>query len=273
METAVFLLIAVVGASVAFAQSSVKFEVASVKPAVHDNDAPAFQRGGPGTSEAERIGYERQNLVRLLYAAYGLQADQVYGPSWIGSELYTVVAKVPPGTTQEQVKLMWQDLLAERFHLKVHIIKKDFPAYELSVAKGGPRFRVGPGFPEPFQGQKWGRATAPPRNVRQTFRDCSMTEFIEQLRWPLGTEVRSSGFALGRVVDKTGLSGRYDFTLEFAGRYAGGAFPPPLPEGQIDTAPTLIDALRQQLGLTLIEKKASLDVLVVDHVDKVPTEN
>jgi uncharacterized protein (TIGR03435 family) len=243
---AVFLLVP----GLAQDPASFKFEVASVKPAVPDEDAPSFMRGGPGTSEPERITYQRQNLVRVLFAAYGLDMDQISGPTWIGSALYTIVAKVPPGTTKEQVGLMWQNLLAERFHLKAHLTKKDFPVYELSVAKGGPKFRTEPGFPEPFPGQNLGH------------------------RWPLGTAVRQNGVTLGRIVDKTGLDGRYDFTLEFAGYHGpGGAFPPPPADGQTDTAPLLIDALREQLGLILTEKKVLLDVLVVDHVDKVPTEN
>jgi uncharacterized protein (TIGR03435 family) len=288
---AAFLLVSACGSHIATAQSpesvkfSVRFEVASVRPAVRDEDAPSFMRGGPGTSAPERITFERQPLVRLLNVAYGLDYDQISGPGWIGTELYSVVAKVPPGTTQEQVKLMWQGLLAERFHLRTHFIKKDFPVYELSVAKSGAKLRKSgegpvkqePGFPVPPSGQKWGISMVLPRNTRLTFRDYSMEEFVrEQLAWPLSTFLASYGaIAMGRVVDKTGLDGRYDFTLEYAGRRnsAGGAFPQPLPDGQADTAPFLFDALRQQLGLMLEEKKAPLDVLVVDHADKIPTEN
>jgi uncharacterized protein (TIGR03435 family) len=290
-SAAVFLLFAALCPDVAFAQSpgsvnsSVKFEVASVRPAVRDEDAPSFMRGGPGTSDPGRITYQRVSLARFFYAAYGVDFDQISGPDWLGTELYTVVAKVPPGATKEQVKLMWQELLAERFHLKARMIKKDFPAYELSVAKGGPKFRKSgegpvkqePGFPVPPAGQKWAISVVPPRNTRLTARDYSMAEFVrEQLAWPLSTFLASyQAIAMGRVVDKTGLDGKYDFTLEYAGRRnsPGGAFPQPLPDGEADTAPFLFDALRQQLGLILTEGKAPLDVPVVDRVDKVPTEN
>ncbi len=282
-----FWLLSSLGAEVAVAQDSgrVKFEVASVKPADRNEDAPAFMRGGPGTSDPERITYQRTSLVRLLITAYGLDYDQVSGPSWIGTELYTVVAKVPASATKEQLKLMWQDLLVERFNLKAHIVKKDFPVYELSVAKGGAKLRKSgegpvtqqPGFPVPPAGQKWGVLVAPPRNTRLTFRDYSMDEFVrEQLDWPLCTFIEAYGaVAMGRVVDKTGLDGKYDFTLEYAGRRnsPGGAFPPPLPDGETDTAPNIFDAVRQQLGLVLKEGKAPIDVLVVDQADKVPTEN
>jgi uncharacterized protein (TIGR03435 family) len=284
---AVILLFAVLGAEVVVAQGagSVKFEVASVRPAVRDEDAPSFTRGGPGTSDPERITQQRVPLVSLLVTAYGLDYDQISAPGWVGTELYSIAAKVPPGTTKEQVKLMWQDLLAERFHLKAHLIKRDFPVYELSVAKGGPKFRKSgegplkqePGFPAPPAGEKWAISVVPPRNTRLTVRDYSMAEFVrQQIEFPLCTFLAAYGaIAMGRVVDKTGLDGKYDFTLEYAGRRnsPGGAFPQPLPDGQADTAPYLFDALRQQLGLILEEKKAPLDVLVVDQVDKVPTEN
>jgi uncharacterized protein (TIGR03435 family) len=85
----------------------------------------------------------------------------------------------------------------------------------------------------------------PPRNQRWTFRDASIADLIRQLSWPLSTLVREKELALGRIVDKTGLQGSYNFTLEFAGsRGPGGAFPIPLADNQPDTAPYLADALR-----------------------------
>lgn len=268
----------------ALAQSplTVKFEVASVKLAAGDKDPHSYMQGGPGTADPERIVYERQSFARLLCAGYGIDFDQISGPSWIGKEFYTVVAKLPPGSTSEDLKLMWQDLLGERFHLKVHMDRREFQVYELSIARDGPRLqksgdgaaRQEPGFPVPRPGEKWAAATVPPRNLRQSFRDSTMAELVQQLRWPLMTVSESYGVALGRVVDKTGLDAHYDFTLEFAGgRGPGGAFPPPLPDGQMDTAPTLLDALRQQLGLVLTQKKEPLDVVVIDHVDRTPTDN
>jgi uncharacterized protein (TIGR03435 family) len=137
-------------------------------------------------------------------------------------------------------------------------------------AKAGTRIpRISRGIPP------WYRH-GPPRNVRQTFRDFSMADFCQQLAWTLSPEGQSGwlGYiSLARMVDKTGLAGTCDFTLEFAGRFQSGAYPSPLPNGESDTAPYLFDALRQQLGLQLDEKKSRLDVLVVDHVDRVPTEN
>lgn len=260
--------------AIALAQDpgSIKFEVASVKLDLRGKER-SFMRGGPGTADPELITYERQPLIRFLYAAYGFDFDQISGPEWMGTNLYTIVAKLPPGTTKEQLKFMWQNFLVERFHLKTHLIQKDFPVYELSVAKGGPQFHEEPDFPVPRPGEKWAMRPRP-RDIRLTFRDYSMTDFATRLGWPLSTIANSGGLTIGRVVNKTALEGSYSFTLEFAGSWGpGGAFLPPLPEGQTDTASNLFDALRQQLGLRLDEGKARLDVLVVDHSDKVPTEN
>jgi len=270
------------GTLVGYAQISpaLEFEVASVKLAAPDDDAPSFIRGGPGTPYPERITYERVRLMTMLNVAYGVDFDQISGPAWMEKQFYSIVAKVPPATTEDQVKLMWQHLLAERFHLKTHMIKKYFLAYELVVAKGGSKIgkeapaKPEPGFPEPKPGEKRGMSIIPPRTLRQTFRNYTMTEFARQVGWPLSTLIGSNSLVLGRVIDRTGLKGEYNFNLEFAGfRGPGGAFPPPLPDGQLDTAPYLIDALRQQLGLVLIERKIALDVLVVDYADRIPVEN
>lgn len=225
----------------------------------------------------------RQSMLRLLAPASGFDWDQISAPQWAATEIYEVNAKVPAGTTKEQVKVMWQNLLAERFHLKYHFITKDFPVYELTIAKNGQKLRksaegfvVKPGFPVPKAGSRHGLSLAPVRNVRQTFLGYSMTEFCQTLAWHVAGENQSGYvgyFSAGRVIDKTGLAGTYDFTLEFAGRFQSGAFPEPLPDGELDTAPFLFDALRQQLGLQLEEKKTALPVLVVDSVDKIPTEN
>ncbi len=276
MRTAALcLLLRCLPPEAALAQESdhFKFDVASVKLAAPDDDAPSYMRGGPGTSDPELITYQRQPLSRLLAVAYGLDFDQISGPGWIGTDLYSIVARIPPGTTKEQLRLMWKDLLLQRFHLKTHFTQKDFPVYDLSVGKGGPKFRQEPGFPVPPAGEKWALLPSP-RHIRMTCRDCSMVDFAERLGWPLSTIGGSGGLAMGRVFDKTGLDGLYSFTFEFAGRWGpGGAFLPPLPDGQADTAPTLFAALRQQLNLKLEEKKAPLNVLVVDHVDRIPAEN
>jgi len=275
------LIVLFLGSLLAFGQTPapLRFDVVSVKPAGPPHDGPAVYRVDP-----ERITFERMPLLRLINLAYGLDWDQISGPAWLATESYAVDAKIPPGTTKEQVKLMWQTLLAERFGMKVHFVTKEFPVFELTVAKNGPKLKASgrepraevPGFPVLRGDSRHGISMAPPRNVRQTFRAYSMTELCQNLAWPVSTEGQSGYvgyFSAGRVVDKTGLDGTYDFTLEFAGRFQSGAYPAPLPDGELDTDPDLFGALQQQLGLKLERKTTPLDVVVIDHAERVPTEN
>jgi uncharacterized protein (TIGR03435 family) len=259
-----------------------RFEVASVRYVGSFDDASTnYMRGGPGTPDPERIMW-RQQLPRLLLVAYGVDFDQISGPKWLATETYEIQVKIPQGSTKEQVREMWKGLLQERFGLKAHMIRREFPGYELTLPANGKiklqrsqdEYRPEPGFPAPAEGKKWGVLTAPPRNVRQTFRAYTMDELAQRLAWPLGTMADTGGMTVGRVVNKTGLDGTFDFTLEYAGAWGpGGASMPDLPDGQADTAPPLFDAVRQQLGLLLRQTNIQLDVLVVDEISRMPSEN
>ena len=282
MTKSLLVLAAVAFGSQIGSAQTLRFEAASVKSA--SQTATAASRGGPGTGEPEQITHTKDSILRLLNLAYGYDWNQMEGPAWIGTEYYSIVAKIPPGTTQDQVRLMWQDLLAERFHLKFHTATKDFPVFELSVAKGGSKLqKTGEGapkqmsgFPVVNEGQKMGIALLPDREVRLTFRECPMDYFASQLAWPVTRETASAWlgyFSPAKVTDKTGLTGTYNFTLEFWGGWQGGAFPLPPDDGASETGPEFFDALRDQLGLELTEKKTPLSVLVVDSVDRVPAEN
>ncbi len=190
---------------------------------------------------------------------------------------------------------MFQNLLADRFHLSFHRVMKDFPQYELVVAKGGPKLketaypdlaeapRSPPdpeslrnittdrnGFPQPPHGR---RSVGNYRDglMRWTFRAFSMSELVAQLGSDLATPVTTGrGSVMGRITDHTGLTGKYDFTLEYVSSFGfGGALN--APAGQ-DPGPDLFEAVEKQLGLKLEKTKAPLEVLVVDHVEK-PDEN
>jgi uncharacterized protein (TIGR03435 family) len=283
-----------------------RFEVASVKRAP-DLTPVAGSGGGPGTSDPTHVRYFRVTLQYLLGLAYASidprsgeliypDLDQISGPGWIGSERYDVVANVPPGATRAQVPEMWRNLLVDRFHLVLHGTKKEFPGYELVVAKGGPKLKETvdmpgqappttpprltldkDGFPNVPPGRHYLELHPKPTGTRLAFRDADMGELVNRLKWPLGTTGGAGGIAMGRLEDKTGLTGRYDFALDFSGfMVPGGAFSsPPLDAGAPDVAagPDLFAALEAQLGLKLVSKKLMLDVLVIDSVDKVPTEN
>jgi uncharacterized protein (TIGR03435 family) len=245
------------------------FEVASVHPLDPNSGAPGsnVMRGGPGTTDPTQITFISVTLQRLLMTAYQVGAERISGPGWLDSERYAIVAKVPMGTTKEQLPLMLQNLLAERFHLTLHRVPKDFPAYELVIAKGGSKLK-----PSADASRSSHYVTASDKgNSRLTFTTFSIADLAGVLGMPLGTAYGNI-LSVAPVVDNTGLTGKYDFSLEFAG-YMGPGGAQPIPDASAENAPDLFTALQTQLGLKLNDKKASLDVLVIDHVDRVPTVN
>ena len=288
-------------------EGKLEFEVASVKPAalLRDGAIMMGMRGGPGTEDPGRVTYTGLPLRGLLTTAYNVKPYQLSGPGWLDTERFDIVAKIPEGTTKEQFRVMLQNLLTERFKLTLHHETKDLPLYELTVGKNGPKLKKSvedPNAPaiEP------GRGTGPPPGPPPMGKDGmpqlpsgqkGMMMFMMPGRarvlggvQPLSALADMLGNQLGNpVVDKTGLTGNYDFTLEFApepGRMMGpfGGLPPPPPPppgavpgpGQADAqseAPALLTAIQEQLGLKLEQKKGPLDLVVIDHAEKVPTEN
>jgi len=168
--------------------------------------------------------------------------------------------------------MMLQNFLAERFHLKLHIQSKEFPAYELVVAKSGPRLPT----PAARSHAEDGWPDLPPNRPGMAANLSSVGGSLELIRLKAQQEPFSQLAGMLRVpdnlpvVNKTGLTGKFDFTLEYVtglpdARLEGAAEPRP--------APFLFEALEKQLGLQLIRKKAPFDVLIIDGFDKLPTEN
>ena len=276
--------------SVAFGQT---FEVASVKPSDPALQGRGGPQGGPGTADPGRITYSRVTLQRLIGEAYGVDFDQIQAPGWISEERYDVRATIPPGATKDDLKMMYQHLLEERFKLALHHIKKDFPVYELTIAKGGSKLkentesleptrpgdpRLPPdrnGFPQIPPG-KSGMASAPVNGLNHmTARGMPLSMLLFQVGAQLGTITGQNTYAPGRIVDKTGLTGKYDFNLEYAGGSGiGTALSLPTSADASDPGgPSLIEAMEKQLGLKLTKINAPVDVLVIDHAEKTPTEN
>lgn len=121
------------------------FEVATVKPAAPRNAGSAAGPRSTGTppasSRADRslITYTGATLKHLLVMAYNLRSNQVIGPSWLDSEKYDVIAKIPEGAAREQITLMLQALLLERFRMSVHWATNEAQVYTLVVGKSGPK--------------------------------------------------------------------------------------------------------------------------------------
>ena len=288
------------------ADSDVAFEAASVKPAGPSvRGEMGGMRGGPGTGDPGRITIARATLTDLLARAYDVWPDQISGPAWLDDRsayVYRIDATLPPDTTAEQFRLMLQNLLAERFHLRLHHETKTRPGYELVVASGGPKLKKwdpaanaaagkfgvdGNGFPTlppgasvGFVMPSGGGAAA----IRMAHRE-TMAMFCRGL----GANIdMSNGAPIGgpqaRVVDKTGLAGTYEFTLEFAGSTGALGMMPsapavgepgmPLASDPTGGAPDIFTAVEKQLGLKLVKvKDIPVDTLIVENADKVPTEN
>jgi len=275
------------------------FDAASVKMVDVMGRDPIRHGGGPGTSDPGRIHYSKLSMTALLSQAYDVEVDRISGPAWMrdfmGPNLYIIDATMPANTTKEQLRLMLQNLLAERFHLGVHHETRDFPGYNLVVAKDGPKLKESKPdpngvLPDIPRGNGPGIGTA---RLRLHGRPISalVRALATAIPQALGGEgLEDYSMPRARVTDKTGLIGTYDFTLEYACEgcrgmsaamanlpvFAGRAHEdsPPASEPMGSGLPTIFVAIEKQLGLKL-EKTPGvpLDVIVVDRVDKVPTEN
>jgi len=238
---------------------------------------PAAPCCTPGQWPANRPGVDRLDFrhVTLWYCityAYGVKSYQLSGPDWLREARFDIVAKAPAGTTREQLPKMMQTLLAERFRLAIHHDSREIPGLALIIGKNGPKLvaaAVGSGDSD---GGAHINRSATAEGVEKM--DCKNA--------PMSTLATTLTALIGRpVVDKTGLSGRYDFVLEFSrgdssgARASGGyneapAMPPPVPGAEPGLS---IYSSIQQLGLKLEAYKIALDGITVDRAERTPTEN
>jgi uncharacterized protein (TIGR03435 family) len=273
-------------AGMCFAQPAT-FDAASVKT-VSLASHPVFgNSGGPGSGDPGRIHLCCVGMFSLLMRAYDVQIDQISGPSWImdnmGPTLYQVDATMPPETTKAQFQLMMRGLLVERFHLEVHRETRNFPGYDLIVARDGPKLKESIPGTESHMTTSLGHGMIRVQARAKPLADLvkGMGSLIAQ---SLGADPTDFASRKPRVTDKTGLTGEYDFVLEFAcdGCRGLGANLPMLGErGDAAAAepsesglPTVFTALEKQLGLRLEKTRdIPLDVIVVDHVERIPAQN
>ena len=265
-----------------FRSDAAKFEVASVKACKGQNSGGRGGGGGIGGSDPVRLYLNCRPLRSLVTMAYTVYADnpsilQVVrrpsiegGPSWINSEFYFVEAKTERAASPAAMRgPMLQALLEERFHLKVHRETREVPVYALTVTKKGPKLHP------TLAGSCGSAAFAPCRSYQvlpgkglngrmADWYGMSLDEFVKIL--PMCGVDRP-------VINRTGIAGTFDFHLEFAA--AGTAPEQHRDDGDLSgpIAPSVADALEDQLGLKLESKKVSVDFLVVDKAEKTPTEN
>ncbi len=254
------------------------FEVATIKPP--DPGARGYTiRGGPanrgGQSDPGQIEYVNHSLQQLLLAAYGIQPFELAGPSWLENVRFDVTAKLPPGTTAEQIPAMLQNLLSERFHISAHRETREQRIYVLTLAKGGAKLKDSTasespqltdggllksdrnGFAIPVAGRvmssSWGG------NLLITAGSQDSSQIAKML----------SKYLTAPVIDRTGLTSKYDFTLEFAEENP----PPESLSNPREPAAALPTAVQEQLGLKLEKGRGPVGVLVIDRIDKTPVEN
>jgi uncharacterized protein (TIGR03435 family) len=283
------------------------FEVASVKPS--EPLTPAMVASGKlhvGMKiDAKRVDIGNMSLMQLICKAYDVKPFQVSGPSWLQSlglagQRFDIVANIPEGATKEQVPQMLQGLLAERFKLAIHRESKEQAVYAMVVGKG--ELKIKPSAPPPAASD----GTAPSGSVTGS-NSVSITQgkggatvsdgtgkSQKMTPSPDGKSMRLeiTGATLAElaeglspmtdhpVVDMTGLPGKYDMTLDISmqelmnvARAAGAAVPPP-PTGDAASDPGNTVAMAvQAIGLKLDPRKVPTAFIVVDHIEKMPTEN
>lgn len=283
------------------------FEVASVKPAA-PLDRSQMRSGQMHVGmkvDAARVDIGSMSLADLIRVAYRVKAYQVSGPDWMASERFDVLAKLPEGASREQVPEMLQALLAERFKLTVHLEGKEHAVYALVVGKNGPKLKESA--PDADAPAGVGSAAL---DVSVSGRGENTQVSISG--GPIGTAHMSMGpngtmrleapkmnmaaladtlsrFFDRPVVDLTELKGSYQVALDLSmedlrnaartmgimgpgmGAGRGGAQPPA--DAASDPAGLSIFAAVQQLGLKLEPRKVGIDLVVVDHLEKTPTEN
>jgi uncharacterized protein (TIGR03435 family) len=274
--------------------NSLSFEAAAINPA-QSSDDDTLCYGGLGTSSPGQYRCSNATLADIVRFAFSVRP---FALSYVGPQTaaFDITAKVPTGTTKEDCRVMLQKLLIERFKLVYHHEKRDVQGYELVVGRNGSKLKESPpetphaadsaatpsssprgkltpdrdGFPvlPPARGQML-LSSLPSGAKRMIYSDVTLEPVISFLMFLLDSP----------VTDLTGLKGRYDVTVTFmdpkyradsSASTEGG----PLPAANaVDEAPDIFTAFERQLGLKLERKKVAVDVVVIDHAEKTPTEN
>ncbi|HEV2485395.1 MAG TPA: TIGR03435 family protein [Terracidiphilus sp.] len=230
------------------------FEVATVKPVYPDANASRYIT----MQGLNRFVGKNYTLKLLIAAAYDLNPRTILGgPTWIESDHYDILA-VTPGEvrpTRDEQMSMLRNLLADRFNLTFHREPKEFSIYVLEAAKSGPKLK--PSTAQPDDPAKL-ISTVYPQHILLPARNTTMGEFASLLQRAV----------LDRpVVDKTGLSGRYDFDLKWAPDETQFGGEVPVASAEAPAAP-LFSAIQEQLGLRLSATKGPVNALVVDKAER-----
>lgn len=281
------LFVCLLTLTASFAQTRLEFEVASIRPTAEQGQA---QVAAGIHIDGSQVRVTSLSVKDYIAIAYGTRLNQITGPDWLGSQRFDVAAKLPEGAKQADVPVMLQALLAGRFRLKMHREMKEFPVYVLEAAKTGVKLVEVEGSADAADagainiaagGNSAGVAISYGNGGSFTLAEksletkkLSMTTFADLL----------TRFLDRPVIDKTNLKGLYDMTLDLTPEdrlvmlirsavTAGVVLPPQaLALLDIGSSDSLVNSLRKA-GLTLESRREALEVIVVDEIQKTPTEN
>ena len=273
-------IFAILLAAPLFAQ---QFEVASIKPFAPGQVAAGLHVDG---AQIRVVGLSLRDYLGL---AYKIKATLITGPDWTATERFDIAATLPAGSTPAQIPEMLQALLADRFQMKTHKDKKEFPVYALLVAKGGSKMKESPPDTDAEKGTSSVATTGAGNGVNVNYGHGTSYTFANNrfeahkltMRLFAGNLER---FADRQIVDMTGLTGPYDFAFDVAPEdyramllrsavWVGANLPPEAQKMLDESSPAALGDALQQIGLRLEARKAPLDVLVIDEALKTPTAN
>lgn len=229
-------------ASSALAQAPAGFEIVSIKPYISQGDA-ASESSDTQVLPGGRFVGRNVGVLKLIRNSFRVEDSRISGlPGWVNSESYNIEAKTAGGMeiTLDNISQLMQSILESRFQLQFHRETKEIPIYALEVMKGVSKVKphTGEGTPSTSTNSRSGVVT-----LRASKH--SMQDFAAALARQVGRP----------VIDKTGLTGEFDFNLEWSSDQAAEA------------GPSVFTAL-QTLGLRLVSTKGPAEFIVIDHIEK-----
>ncbi len=259
MMTGQALRIAIAGMILCFAAlaqptATPRFEAAEIHRSASATNTQSYRSGG--FLRGERYDLRKVTMIDLIRLAYGFEPDDVFGgPDWLALTRFDIAAKAGPSTSPQDLQLMLQSLLADRFALVFHKDLRPVPAFALKPGKEKPKIKKAEGSGEAEC--KYQRQPAASVYTVYACRNMTLAGFAQELRGMAGLA--------DPVIDGTGLSGAWDFDLQWNSRSRV------LPAGAERT--TIFSAIDQQLGLRLAAEKVPGNVIVIDSVNENPTDN
>lgn len=250
MSPKAFCLIAILLSAANGNSQTTTFDVASIKPTTLGMaDRASMGMTSPNTLTADKV-----TLRDCIRSAYDLADHQITAPAWVNTERYLIVAKATKALSPSDMRLMLQSLLSMRFHLEFHWETRETQVYALTATKKV-RMQASESDTQPM---------LRPQGAVLYVQHVSMTDFARFLT------IARTRFGLDLpILNETGLTGTYDFTLNFARPVSLD----PLSERTgTPVDPPILGAVEDQLGLKLVSRKAPVSVLVVDHAER-PQEN